>query len=86
MSDQFLVLLTQSIENPNFEVAESLGMSRLVVNNIQKDQLLASEEHKLLAVGPLSTPVSIFVQYGFIWFTRLFKNNNKCYSIFQCDI
>jgi hypothetical protein len=51
MSDQFLVLLTQSIENPNFEVAESLGMSRLVVNNIQKDQLLASEEHKLLAVN-----------------------------------
>ena len=51
MSDEFLVLLTQSIENPNFEIAVSLGMSRIDVSNIQQDQLLASEEHKLLAVN-----------------------------------
>lgn len=50
MSDEFLVLLTQSIENPNFEIAVSLGMSRIDVSNIQQDQLLASEEHKLLAI------------------------------------
>ncbi|XP_052090096.1 uncharacterized protein LOC127726679 isoform X2 [Mytilus californianus] len=50
MSDQFLVLLTQSIENPNFEVGVSLGMSRVDTNNILEDKLMATEEHKLLAI------------------------------------
>lgn len=50
MSDQFLVLLTQSIENPNFEVGVSLGVSRVDTNSILEDKLMATEEHKLLAV------------------------------------
>ncbi|XP_076074981.1 uncharacterized protein LOC143045972 isoform X1 [Mytilus galloprovincialis] len=50
MSDQFLVLLTQSIENPNFEVGVSLGVSRVDTNSILEDKLMATEEHKLLAI------------------------------------
>ena len=51
MSDSFLVLLAQSIENPNFEVAVALGMSRIDTQRILEDKMLASDEHKLLVVN-----------------------------------
>lgn len=50
MSDEFLVLATDAIENVNYEVAVSLGLTRPEANKIQQDELLATDQHKLLVV------------------------------------